>query len=177
MELQVDEARGFAAGHDDHDAGERDQHAGDLPGAGALALEQPRAADHEHRRRRIEQHGIDRRRAAQALVHHRLEERHAEKREQRQDSRVAPQDLALAGHGAQAEGREHRERDEPAPEVQADGVERVAQRAAEHPVAGPQQIGEREERERGGARARGPQRAPAGRRGRKSAPAVRWPRA
>ena len=96
---------------------------------------------------------------------------------QRQDAGMPAQNLALAGDRAQAEGREHDERDEPAPEIEAHRIERVAQRAAEHPVAGPQQVGEREERERGDVRARGPQRAPADRRGRRSAPAGRWRRA
>ncbi len=151
MQFELQQHGGLAARQDHEDAGERDQHAGDLPRRRVFALDHPGTQQHEERHRRIEQHRVHRQSTAQAQVDQALEQRHAGEGEQQQDARVAPDERALAPDRGQGEGRKHDRGDGPAPEIHRHRVEGVAQRAAGDPVAGPEQVRKREQQERGKA--------------------------
>ena len=138
---------GFAAREDDQDPGKGNQHPCDLPQAGALTLENPRAKEDEQRRGRIEQHGIDRRGSAKSEIDQGLEDDDAGERKKQYDAGVAAQRSALAHEAGQRERRKQDGRDEPAPEIERERVEGVAQRAPDDPVSGPQQVGGRKQKE------------------------------
>ena len=66
--------------------------------------------------------------------------------------------LALGREAGEGERRQRDQRHEPAVEVERHRIERIAQRPAEDPVAGPEQVGGREQGERAGAALSHPQR-------------------
>src|SRR5207247_9019682 len=118
----------------------------------ALALDRPGAQQHKGREGGVDQHRIYRGGGLQSLVDHPLEQRHAEKGKREQQSGAAPDRGEVRAHARQRKRREGDQGDQPAPEIQRDRLEDIAQRAAEAPVAGREQRREREEEEGGAAR-------------------------
>jgi len=151
MELEPGERRQLAAREDDQDAGDGDQHACKLPRRGALAVERPRRQHDEERPGAVDEHRVHRGGRLQAEVDQALEDRNAEERKQRQQAGVAADHVALGREAGEGERRQRDQRDQPAVEVERDRIERVAQRPAQDPVAGPEQVGSREQDEGAGA--------------------------
>src|SRR3989442_383009 len=155
MEFELQQLAGRAVRDDQEDADERDQHAGELPARGRLALEHPGAQQHEQRGGRVEQHGIDRRGGLESEIDQGLEYGHAGEREQRQQAGMAPQRRARSRKLGQGKRRKHQRRDQPAPEIERHRLERVAQRASNDPVPRPKEVCQRKQRKC--RRPRGPQ--------------------
>ena len=151
MEFKVAQAGELAARDDDQYAGERDQHARDLPSRCLFTLEDPGAREHEKRSGGIDEHGVDRARRAQLEIDEGLERRHAGERQHDEEPSMAANDRAVPERFAKPQRRHDERRHQPAPEVERHRIERLAHRPPDNPVARPQQICEHEQGEGGEA--------------------------
>jgi hypothetical protein len=140
--VQAGEAREAAAGQDHGDAAQRHHRPEPLHRPHHRAQHQKRQHQRHQRPGGIHQRGVDGIRVAQAQIKHALKPGHAAEGHEAQAPEIlAQRRLVGAPQHTHQHGQQH-QRHRPAHGHDQAGPEKIAQRAADHHVAGPEHAGE-----------------------------------